>query len=93
MGKGCHTAEVAGKGLMRGTVSFFAGVAKANRRGLWAGGGGQKESQNHNKRWLEWLTKGSMMPMRPAILSCTLAFMNSESERGLPIVKLRKRSS
>lgn len=93
VGKGCHTAEVAGKGLMRGTVSFLQGWLRPIDADCGQGGGGQKESQNDNKGWLEWLTKGSMMPMRAAILSCTLASMNSESERALPIVKLRKRSS
>ena len=78
---------------MRGTVSFLQGWLGPIDADCGQGGGGQKESQNDNKGWLEWLTKGSMMPMSAAILSCTLAFMNTESERGLPIVKLRKRSS
>lgn len=34
-----------------------------------------------------------MTPMRAVILSCTFEAMNSESERGFPMVKLRRRSN
>ena len=42
---------------------------------------------------MDWLTKGSMIPIRAAILSCALGLISSSSARGLPMVKLRKRSS
>lgn len=41
----------------------------------------------------KYVTKGSMTPMRAVILSCTFEAMNSESERGFPMVKLRRRSN
>ncbi|KAE8361753.1 hypothetical protein BDV27DRAFT_132476 [Aspergillus caelatus] len=42
---------------------------------------------------LRYVTKGSMIPIRAAILSCALGLISSSSARGLPMVKLRKRSS
>ena len=79
VGKGGHTAEVAGKGssMRRGGQrqkrTFAGGLLRPNRRRCGqTERGGIIESQMTaaQQRWLEWLTKGSMMPMRAAIFSC-----------------------
>lgn len=56
---------------------------------------GREENPNEaaQQGWLAWLTKGSITPMMAAILSCTFEAMNSESDRGFPMVKLRRRSN
>lgn len=61
---------------------------------MWASGEEEKPNDElHAEVAVLVLTKGSMMPMRSAILSCTSGFSRSESERGVPIVKLRNRSN
>lgn len=77
VGKGGHTAEVAGKGreVVWGTTpkkDFCRGLLRPNRRRCGQMEGAIIESQMTaaQQRWLEGLTKGSMMPMRSAIFSC-----------------------
>ena len=78
MGKGGHTAEVAGEGKkyeeegeQRQKRTFAGGLLRSNRRKCGQEGGTMESQMTAaQQRWLEWLTKGSMMPMRAAIFSC-----------------------
>ena len=79
--------ETAERGLLRGLLRpSQCRCGQAERKG-------KPNDKLHAEVAVFVLTKGSIMPTRAAILSCTSAPSRSESEKGVPIVKLRSRSN